>query len=126
MCADNLNIYWTCRNSSGHIRVTTAFCACSKSARLDHRLKCELKNPIVGTRICNRSAFRSEVKIVTQSLQHIVHDPLAQYLVTLLLKCVATNTMQREQGASSTMITIVVVTWHARAAFVIGLSLCMF
>lgn len=66
------------------------------------------------------------MKIVNQSLQDIVHDPLAQYLVSLLLKRVATYTMQREQGASSTLITIVVVTWHARAAFVIGLSLSMF
>lgn len=54
-------------------------------------------------------------------LQHIVHDPLAQYLGTLPLKLVATYTMQREQGASSssTLFTIVMVKWHARAAFAV-------
>lgn len=61
--------------------------------------------------------------MVNRSLQHIVHDPLAQYLVTLPLKFDATYTMQREQGASSTLITIVMVKCHAHAAFVISLGM---
>lgn len=86
MCADNLNINWICRNSSGHIRVTTVLLFVLVLSLLG-LIICELKNTKNGTQICSRSDFRSENKIKYPSLQHIVHDPLAQYLVTTPKMC---------------------------------------